>query len=375
MLVTQALHHLLGALESDGGLARGLSRSLRRGLVLLGLGHGGAGRLGRGVLALGLLRRRPALLGLRGELPRRLRHPGRRLPSLEQKRAQRAVHSLRVPLREPEQERLDVRRLAVEQGEEQLRHEGDPHPALHRVQVLLQRPAHRVGVVGEGELVEDVDELVAVTLRAVLDGLEVAGGAVLHPSRAVLVGGGDGDDGAGGARGSGGSRRRGGSLRRLPGAELAPGDPRLAQLLAEREGGGVGLVRPVAVAHPLLEEALESEQFSLVVRVEKVQRGSLERVETGDGLALHLEARLALLAKFREGFLHLDVPLLLGEDDVGDLAHAMVPRGARQLVDAPGAVPQAELVELVALVHQLRVNLHQGLRGGCDDAVHVPAPG
>ena len=230
-------------------------------------------------------------------------------------------------------------------------------------------------MVGEGELVEDVDEFVAVALRAVLRRLEVARGAVFDPSRSVLVGGGDGRDGSGRARGGCRGGGGGGRLRRLPGAEFSPGDPSLAQLLAEGEGGGVGLVRGVAVAHALLEETLQAEELRFMVRVEKVQGCTFQRVQARDCFALHLEARLALLAEFGERLLDLDVALLLGEDDVGHLAHAVAPRGAREFVDAPRAVPKPELVELVPLVHELRVNLHQGFGRRRDYAVHVPSPG
>mmetsp|Transcript_5293 Transcript_5293/g.19056 ORF Transcript_5293/g.19056 Transcript_5293/m.19056 type:complete len:807 (+) Transcript_5293:4168-6588(+) len=52
----------------------------------------------------------------------------------------------------------------------------------------------------------------------------------------------------------------------------------------------------------------------------------------------------------------------------------MPPRGPRELVDAPRAVAQPELIQLVPLMHELRVRLHEPLRGRGDDAVHVPAP-
>ena len=133
-------------------------------------------------------------------------------------------------------------------------------------------------------------------------------------------------------------------------------------------------MRAVSVAHALLKLTFEAEELRLVMRVEEIEAGGFERVESGDRLALHLEARLALLAEFAERLLHFDVTLLFGEDGVCHLAHAVSPRGAREFVDAPRAVTKAELIELVALVHELRVNLHQRLGGGGDDPVHVPAP-
>ena len=283
-------------------------------------------------------------------------------------------------LRDAQEQSLGVRRLAVQQRQQKLRDVRQPHPALHGVHVLRERATDGAGVLGKRQQVQNVDELVLVPLRRVLDALQVARRRVLHPARALLVlRGNRGRRGPGGGGGGGGGAalalRHSRAPAALASAKLAPADPRLGELLAQRQGGGVRGVRAVAVAGALLELPLEPEQLGFVVRVEKVQAGGLQRVEPGDGLALHLQTSLALLAQLRKRLLHLDVPLLLGENRDGGFAHAPPPRRRREFVDPPRAVSQTELVQLVpAVVQELRVDLRQALPRAGDDVVHVPAP-
>mmetsp|Transcript_5725 Transcript_5725/g.18895 ORF Transcript_5725/g.18895 Transcript_5725/m.18895 type:complete len:282 (-) Transcript_5725:8366-9211(-) len=226
---------------------------------------------------------------------------------------------------------------------------------------------------------QHVDELVFVSLRAVLHGLQVARRRVLNPPRAFLV---LRERRHRGTRGVRLLRKRPPLLVRrergaggLPSAKLPPRDPRFAELLAQGQGRGVGRVRAVAVARSFLELAFQTEQLGFVMRVEEIQGRGFKRVQTGDCFALHLKARFALLSQFRKRLLDLDVALLLGEDGVGGFAHASPPRRRGELVDSPGPVSQPELVQLrPAVVQQLRVDLGEGFPGAGDDVVHIPAP-
>mmetsp|Transcript_8737 Transcript_8737/g.27104 ORF Transcript_8737/g.27104 Transcript_8737/m.27104 type:complete len:383 (-) Transcript_8737:570-1718(-) len=148
-----------------------------------------------------------------------------------------------------------------------------------------------------------------------------------------------------------------------------PAVPPLGQPLVDAHGGGEGLPRAFKVAVPLKHLATQSEDLRLVLRRKVLEVGGIEQVERLFVLQRRADVRLGLLADLNERLLHLHggeaVHLVEHRDAHARLA--VLARDARQAVDAPGLVAEAQLV-------QRWVDLVEVLEGVHHHVVHVAAP-